>query len=119
MVVVTAPARPDLPAQRIVLEVANVPARSRVPLRPIGNYPFLPDGHADTFVLGESLDEIVADKLVALPSARHPRYRDLWDIPRALGRGAEVRTDRVVAKLSDHGIDDFGPRISSPSHRRA
>ena len=113
VVVVTAPARPDLPVQRIKLEVANVPALSRVPLRLIGNYPFLPDGYADTFVLGESLDEIVADKLVALPSARHPRYRDLWDIPWALGRGAEVRTDWVAAKLSDYGIDDFGQRLDA------
>src|SRR5690606_18026308 len=65
--VITAPDRKEVPRQRIKIEVANVPAYTREALPLIVNYDFLPDGYEDTLIFTETLDEVMADKLVSLP----------------------------------------------------
>ncbi|WP_228727527.1 nucleotidyl transferase AbiEii/AbiGii toxin family protein [Klebsiella sp. RHBSTW-00215] len=62
--IITAPQRQDLPSQRIKIEVANIPSYSREPKALQANYNFLPKGYFDTLVLAETLDEIMADKLI-------------------------------------------------------
>lgn len=42
--------RKDLPKQKIKIEVANIPAYSRMPQTLRLNYDFLPDGYSDTLV---------------------------------------------------------------------
>ena len=77
----TDPGKKDTPSQLIKLEVASVQAHTRS-MRPLQqNYDFLPDGY-DTIVMPvQTLDEILADKLIALPSCtRYIRHRDIWDI---------------------------------------
>ena len=76
-----APARPDLPSQKIKLEVDSVPAYTREAMRLRTNYPGLPDSYASVYIPCQSLGEILADKLVSFANAEHVRYRDLWDIP--------------------------------------
>ncbi|MDR1185298.1 MAG: nucleotidyl transferase AbiEii/AbiGii toxin family protein [Coriobacteriales bacterium] len=78
--VITQQGRPDIPQQKIKLEVAGVPAHTRV-IRPlINNYSELPYGYANILVLVESIEEIVVDKLFALSTASYTRYRDIWDL---------------------------------------
>ncbi|MBE7564108.1 nucleotidyl transferase AbiEii/AbiGii toxin family protein [Acidithiobacillus sp. HP-6] len=118
----THPGRPDLPRQKIKLEIANIPAYTRevVPLRM--NYSVL-DGVSPTLVVAESIHEILADKLVALPTsiakideygiadtAARIRYRDIWDIAWLTGQGAEVDMEMVWKKVADYGIQEF-PRL--------
>lgn len=82
VVVDTAPARPDLPSQKIKIEIAQIPSYTR-DLRVLEeNYPEV-EGMCSRAIIGcQSLDEILADKIVSFSQqVLAPRYRDLWDIP--------------------------------------
>lgn len=110
--VTTAPTRPDIPRQRIKLEVANVAAYSREPRSLNVNYDFLPDGYGDTLVLTEARDEIMADKLVSLVNTqRYVRHRDIWDLRWLKQQGAAVNPEWVANKVNDYRIDDYGDKI--------
>jgi len=57
---VSAPGQRHLPRQRIKIEVANVPAYSRIPRALQTNYDFLPDGYGDTLEsIRQRLPEII------------------------------------------------------------
>ncbi len=71
IVVITSPGQRHIPRQKIKIEVANIPAYSQEPCALKHNYDFLPDGYSDTIVMVESLNEIMADKLVFLINCRH------------------------------------------------
>lgn len=104
----TSPGRPDLPKQRIKLEVAAVPAYTRDLKILQKNYEFLPDGYDSTGVPVESLDEILADKLVSLPACtKYIRHRDIWDIAWLSQQSAELDLELVENKLDDYGVDDY------------
>ncbi len=76
----TAPARPDLPRQRISIQVANVPAHTKE-IRPLRvNYHELPASFSQVLAIAESPEEICADKLKAFITSSFVRYRDLWDM---------------------------------------
>ncbi|MDR1767897.1 MAG: nucleotidyl transferase AbiEii/AbiGii toxin family protein [Propionibacteriaceae bacterium] len=108
--VATAPGRPDLPRQRVKVEVANVPAHTSA-IRPMAvNHRGLPASYQRTLLAVEEPEEILADKLVAFAAAGHIRHRDLWDIPwlRSLPRfDAAAAAAMVARKAADYGIDDF------------
>jgi len=115
----TSPGRPDIPMQKINLEIANVPAYSRelMPLRI--NYPVLV-GRSQTLIAVESKNEILADKLIALPASitrwngstleetpSRVRHRDLWDIAWLTRNGAQMEMDQVKAKINDYGLQHY------------
>lgn len=106
--VTTAPERRDLPRQMIRIEIADVPAYTRVP-RPLqSNYDFLPDGYRDLIVLVESLDEILADKLVSLPACTaYVRHRDIWDLHWLRQQGAHPDAELIWRKVRDYGVEDY------------
>jgi predicted nucleotidyltransferase component of viral defense system len=112
--VVTSPARPDLPQQRIKLEIASVDAHTREP-RPLAkHYNFLPAGYQDTLVMTESMEEIMADKLVAfVASSRYIRYRDIWDLVWLGQRGVVTNTELVRLKVTDYRLDHYETLLSS------
>lgn len=112
----TAPENPAMPRQKIKLEIANIPAYTRelVPLRV--NYDFL-GGMPTVLVNTESLDEIMADKVLAFPTslldnAGQPvgansakiRHRDIWDLAWMVTRSAKLVPALVAAKIDDYGI---------------
>ena len=105
--IVTSPGRPDLPRQRIKIEVANIPAYTRevLPLRK--THPFLPDGYDDILIAVESLDEIMADKLVSLAASEHVRHRDIWDLAWLQQQGAVIQPDLVESKIDDYSVSRF------------
>lgn len=106
--IVTAPERPDIPKQMIKVEVARVPAYSAQAKALRNNYEFLPDGYSDTLVLVESLDEIMADKLIAFPMCqKYIRYRDLWDLQWLQKQGAVLNMGFVKHKIEDYRIQDY------------
>lgn len=101
--ITTEPERKNLPKQKIKLEIANIPAYSKNPLALRQNYDFLPDGYSDIVILTKSLDEIMADKLVALVSCqRYVRYRDIWDLRWLKQKGAVVNGEYILAKINDY-----------------
>lgn len=106
--ITTAPGQKDLPKQRIKLEVANIPAYTKTALPLRKNYDFLPDGYEDTLIFTETLDEVMADKLVALPaSQKYIRHRDLWDLVWLQQQGAKINPDLVKLKIADYRVTDY------------
>jgi hypothetical protein len=115
----TSPENPAMPRQKIKLEIANIPAHSRelVPLR--ANYDFL-GGMSTVLVNAESLDEIMADKVLAFPTSlldnqgqpvgpdsAKIRHRDIWDLAWLATRGAKLVPELVIAKIQDYGVVDY------------
>lgn len=117
--VVTEPGRPDLPRQRIKIEVANIPTHT-IELRTLKrNYDFLPDGYDNFFLRAEKMEEIVADKLVAFPMAlaTHIRYRDIWDLAWLQQQNAALRSDLVEKKIADYAISGFDSALRTALSR--
>ena len=103
--VITAAQRKDLPRQKIKIELANVPAYE-MEYRPVRvHYQGLTQGE-NILVPVESKSEILADKLLSLPVASYPRYRDIWDISWLLQQGAQGNADLLQQKLADYGISE-------------
>ncbi|OCX74789.1 hypothetical protein A6M23_04865 [Acidithiobacillus thiooxidans] len=115
----TSPDRPDLPRQKIKLEIANVPAYSRDILPVRINYSVL-EGRSQPLVAVESMDEILADKLIALPASisrmvdqkmeftpSRVRHRDIWDIAWLSHQGARMDARLVKKKITDYGLEGF------------
>lgn len=106
--VATAPDRKDLPRQRIKIEIANIPAYTHAYRQLVRNYTVLPDGYSDTLIRVESLEEIMADKLVSLPATtRRIRYRDMWDLIWLKQQGTKMNVGLVRQKLTDYKIENF------------
>jgi predicted nucleotidyltransferase component of viral defense system len=112
--VVTAPKH--LPKQRIKIEVCNIPAYSRQPLALQQNYDFLPDGYSDTLIMTETLDEIMADKLVSLVVNPH-RYSDIWDLRWLKQQGAGIKIEWVNAKIRDYRIENYVKKLDEMRSR--
>lgn len=115
----TSPGRPDMPRQKIKLEIANVEAYTKELVAIRINYPHL-EGMERLLVHAESIDEILADKIVALPTSiskindkevimtpTRVRHRDIWDISWLLDQGAEVDLDLIEKKVDDYGIENY------------
>lgn len=120
----TAPENPAMPRQKIKLEIANIPAHTRelVPLK--ANYDVL-GGMPMVLVNAESLDEIIADKVLAFPTslldnAGRPvgvdsvkiRHRDIWDLAWMTSRGAKLVPELVAAKIKDYGVVDYSELLA-------
>ena len=116
--IITAPRRRDLPRQRIKLEVANIPSYSRIPQSLKVNYDFLPDGYGDTLILCESLEEVMADKLISLVNTvRYVRNRDIWDLRWLKQQGASINMGWVRQKAEDYQIDDYPVKLDTMIQR--
>ena len=102
--VVTARKHPDIPLQRIKIEVAEVPAYTRAVRSLMVNYLQLPPSYANILLYAESLEEIAADKLVSLASASRLRYRDIWDL-RWISSQPRLKTDEIGAMVDKKVID--------------
>lgn len=106
--IVTAPEQKHMAKQRIKLEVANIPAYTKVPLPLKLNYGFLPDGYRDTLIYVETLDEIMADKIISLPATqRYVRHRDIWDLMWLQQEGATINKGLIEQKIIDYKIEGF------------
>ncbi|OGT64632.1 MAG: hypothetical protein A3J38_04680 [Gammaproteobacteria bacterium RIFCSPHIGHO2_12_FULL_45_9] len=112
--VITSPERKDMPQQKIKIEVINVPAYSRVPQALLHNYDFLPDGYSDLLVMVETIEEIMADKLISLVNcSRYIRNRDIWDLRWLKQEGARINTQFIRAKISDYQIINYLEKLDS------
>jgi len=110
----TSPHRKDLPKQKIKLEVANISAYTRLPKTLQRNYDFLPDGYSDLLILTESLDEILADKLVAFVACeKYIRHRDIWDFQWLKKQGATLNIDYVKHKIDDYRVSDYPSKLTA------
>lgn len=112
--VVTSPERKDLPKQKIKVEVANIPAYTKEPLPLKANYDFLPDGYSDTLILTETLDEVMADKIISLPATtKYVRHRDIWDLAWLLQQGAKLNMELVNNKVADYKLEQYDELLAN------
>jgi predicted nucleotidyltransferase component of viral defense system len=112
--IVTAPEQKSIAKQRIKLEVANIPAYTKVPLPLKQNYEFLPDGYRDTLIYVESLDEVMADKIISLPATqKYVRHRDIWDLMWLQQEGASINKDFIQKKINDYKIERFMGKLDA------
>ncbi|MGR2856361.1 nucleotidyl transferase AbiEii/AbiGii toxin family protein [Erwinia sp. 1181_3] len=96
------------------MEIANITAYTRTVRQLVRNYSILPDGYSDILINVETLDEVMADKLVAFPaSTKYIRYRDMWDLVWLKQQGASVDSALVNKKLLDYHIEDFCEKIQA------
>lgn len=99
----TAPAQRDMPRQMIKIEVANIPAYTKelIPLRL--NYPQLQGYSGAVLVQTETINEVMADKVLAFPACAKPiRHRDIWDIAWLVQQGAVLDPEMVNRKVLDY-----------------
>lgn len=110
--IVTNPEQPNIPQQKIRVEIANIPAYTRKLMPLISNYDFLPDGYNDTFVYVESLEEILADKIIAYAARPYFKNRDIWDLQWLNQQNIIVNQDFVRNKAHDYGVKNFKQLLS-------
>jgi predicted nucleotidyltransferase component of viral defense system len=101
---ITRPEKADLPAQRINIDICLLPSYDRKPVI-LKNHYGIDLGTSGMILYAESLEEIYADKIVAL--ALRPnriKNRDLWDINWLNSRNISPDHNLVEKKLADRGI---------------
>lgn len=109
----TRPERPDLPGQRIHLDIAAVPSHDPRPML-LRNLYGVEMGTSGLIVRAASREEILADKILAF--ALRPnrlKNRDLWDIAWLRQQGVELPNHLVPLKITDHHrtLDEFRERL--------
>ncbi len=96
---------PSLPQKQVInVEIASVPSRDPDLLSVGANYDHLPGPLRSMVIVGESKEEILADKVVALAGRPFIKHRDLWDLKFLADQNVQLRPDLVSAKLGDYGI---------------
>lgn len=104
--VITAPDRPDIPSQKIKIEVANIPSHTRELVQMSQNYQ---GSMGAPLIIGvQSMEEIMADKLLALPaSVSHIRHRDIWDLNWMSMNKVRPNADLLKKKINDYGVTGY------------
>ncbi|HSV24121.1 MAG TPA: nucleotidyl transferase AbiEii/AbiGii toxin family protein [Xanthobacteraceae bacterium] len=96
---------PHSPKSRIKIEFANVPSYDNGP-----NVANVTQGLVriqDVILTAESVNEILADKAVALTAREVLKYRDVWDVWYLVNRlNAQADRDIVTRKFTDYGTSD-------------
>lgn len=108
----THPGRPDIPRQRVKIEVDRSTCARVEITEPNLNYAHLGPEYQACKLCTVRLESVMADKLVALPMSvaqrDNPRYRDIWDIRwLATARGCRPEHDLVTAKAAEVGARNY------------
>ena len=113
--IITRPKQKDLPAQRINLDIAMLPSYQRQPMMLKNSY-FLEAGISGLILQAESLEEIMADKLIAFACRQNRvKNRDLWDIFYLSRKNIVSDRELIKQKLSDRKIrhEDFSIKYNA------
>lgn len=102
LMVETRPRRPDLPAQRIHIDICALPSHDRRPM--VLRNPYGIDlGTAGLIVQAQSREEILADKIIALAFRENRvKNRDLWDIAWLTQNTVALPVALLAGKIADH-----------------
>jgi predicted nucleotidyltransferase component of viral defense system len=112
--ITTAPTQKDMAKQKIKIVVANVDAYTTQPKVLIQNYQGLPDGYSNTLIPVETLDEIMADKLISLANTtKYVRNRDIWDLVWLKQKRAIINIELISRKIADYKIEDYLSKVSA------
>ena len=103
--------------QRVHFEVCNVPSYDVVPTLIQPRYTFLGDVYSDIALRVESLNEILADKVVALVARDRVKARDVWDLRWLDQKGMTLDLPLVRRKLGDYRVTDANGRAATAVER--
>ena len=108
----THPGRPDIPRQRVKIEVDRSTSDSAEISEPNLNYAHLGAEHQALTLRTARLESVMADKLVALPLSvagrDNPRHRDIWDLRwLATARGCRPHHHLLAAKAAEVGVEPY------------
>lgn len=108
----THPGRPDIPRQRVKIEVDRSTSDRVEISEPNLNYAHLGAEHQAFTLRTARLESVMADKLIALPLSvvgrDNPRYRDIWDLRwLATARGCRPSPDLLAAKAAEVGVESY------------
>lgn len=117
--IITRPERPDLPAQRIHIDICAVSSFDRKPTMLLNHYQ-IDMGTSGLILYAESREEILADKILAFVlRPNRVKQRDLWDIVWLNNQIVKLRPELIDPKLRERDIassvflHDFGKRIEN------
>lgn len=91
--------------ERINIEVCKIPSYDNEIKNIINHYSH--KHNEDIFLRVESLDEILADTIIAFGAREYIKYRDLWDIKFLKDRNIILNSKFVENKINDYKISDF------------
>ena len=91
--------------ERINIEVCKIPSYDNK-IKNIRNH-YNPKHTEDILLRVESLDEILADKIIAFGAREYIKYRDLWDIKFLKDINIILNNKFVENKINDYKISDF------------
>lgn len=107
IIIHTQEGRRDRPAQRVHIDIASLPAHDAAPRLIRTHYGSLPDGYDMMLTRSSSINEILADKLLAIPARNQVKARDLWDVIWLRQQGGSEDIGLLRQKLEDHRIGHF------------
>lgn len=105
-----------LPTERkktkINIEICRIPSYD-YGVKTIENfYKIKGSNYLDPILLNvESLDEILADKIIAFGARAYMKYRDLWDIKWLTDKNIQINQDLIDKKIIDYKIEDFQGKV--------
>lgn len=100
------PNKSDKQAQKIKIEVANVPSYENEEIFLSCNYRGLAPGYDNVLLRVSSLKEIMADKVLAVAGRDYLKARDIWDLKWLKSKQISVDYGMVKNKLADYGETD-------------
>ena len=112
--VITRPKQPNLPLQRIHIDICAIPSYDRQPML-LRNHYGVDMGTSGLIIQAQSREEILADKMVAFAlRSNRIKNRDIWDIGWLKQQNITLPTDLVWKKVSDHhkSSGDFTQALS-------
>ena len=108
------PARRNLPAQRINIDICAVPSHDRRPLM-LRNHYGVEMGTSGLILQAESREEILVDKLLALAlRPNRVKNRDLWDIAWLKRHNVNFSAVLLARKIAEQtSRNDLAPNVST------
>lgn len=65
-------------------------------------------------IMTETLDEIMADKILSLVACqKYIRNRDIWDLRWLVQQGAEINIDYVNSKIEDYRVEAYPDKLQN------
>lgn len=99
--IVTRPQRASLPLQRIHIDICALPSYDRQPMI-LRNHYGVDMGTSGLIIQAQSMEEILADKMVAFAlRLNRIKSRDIWDIGWLKQQNIMLSTDLVWKKIAD------------------
>ena len=95
---------------KINIEICDVPSYDNKVMNVINHYSL--KNNDDLIIRVESLEEILADKILALGCRKYIKYRDIWDIKWLLDKNTSINLEWINNKISDYHASNFPMKLA-------